>query len=372
MNITHLISSLNTGYGGPVIALEGLCRGLQQSAQIETRVIDSGNKYGGESLAGQLADLGVSAHSGSLPLKQRIAIVKDSDLIHVHGVWDPAFHDLITLCRQTNTPYIIRPCGMLDPWSLKQKRFKKWGYRTLRVNRHLRDAVAIHFTTNAEADLANAFCRPEQRLIEPNGVFLDDFTTQRSMQLKQQWGIPENASLAIFLGRIHPKKGIEFLVRALRLQPELNLHLVVAGSGDEAYVRQISRLAGEDSRIHVVGMLHGDDKTAALATGDFFVLTSYQENFGNAVVEALASGTPVLISPGVNLVDVIQERRVGEVVVLEDQAIADTLQRWTQQPQLVADYASRCRSTAGELFDWNEIGKRWIGHYQRLITAASQ
>ncbi|SMP62092.1 Glycosyltransferase involved in cell wall bisynthesis [Neorhodopirellula lusitana] len=368
MKITHLISSLDAGYGGPVVALEGLCRGLQQAADISLEVVSSGAVYGGESVAGRLAEIDINVSESPLDFQSQVQVVQASDLVHVHGVWDPAFHDVITLCRRTNTPYIVRPCGMLDPWSLKQKRFKKWIYRTIRLNAHLRDAAAIHFTTQAEFELANSFCRPGQAIIEPNGVFLDDFTTAPSDELRQGWGIPKDATLALFLGRIHPKKGIEFLIRAFQRRPELNLHLVVAGNGEAEYVRKVASMAADDPRIHFVGMLEGKIKKQSLATADFFVLTSYQENFGNAVVEALASGTPVLISPGVNLVDVVQQRQIGEVVELNEEAIASTLVRWVNSPEMVADYAVRCRTTAGELFDWAAIGKRWVDHYEKLIS----
>ncbi len=350
-----------------MVALDGICRGSHAHG-VELQVVESGQLYGGGSIAARLSERNVHIQPSRCPACHLNALLYDTDIVHIHGVWDRSFHRVISTCHNLKIPYIIRPCGMLDPWSLKQKRFKKWIYRLVRLDRHLDRAAAIHFTTDEEAHLASSFCRTEQCLVEPNGVFLDDFTTDGSAKLRQQWGVPENARIAIFLGRIHPKKGIEFLVRALRLQPELDLHLIVAGSGDPAYVRQIERMAANDPRIHMVGMLQGSTKSSALATADFFALTSYQENFGNAVVEALASGTPVLISPGVNLAEVIQDRKVGEVVDLDDHAIAATLQRWTQQPHLIEDFASRCRSTAGELFDWDSIGERWIGHYQRLIS----
>ncbi|MEP0059024.1 glycosyltransferase [Rhodopirellula bahusiensis] len=196
---------------------------------------------------------------------------------------------------------------------------------------------------------------------------MSDFDAQPSSSLRQDWRLPSNKSVALFLGRLHPKKGIEFLLRALKQMPDLGIHLIIAGDGEVEYVSYLKALSVNDPRVQFVGMLDGEVRRAALATADFFVLTSYQENFGNAVVEALASNTPVIITPGVNLANVISQHQVGEVVSLDDASIQGVLRRWTQNPQLVADCSVRCRTAAGELFDWAEIGKRWVEHYRRLI-----
>jgi glycosyltransferase involved in cell wall biosynthesis len=325
-----------------------------------------GANYGGEDLASTFCSQGFRPKSGPFSRDQVKQLVEASTLVHIHGIWDPNFHPFILQCRKSSCPYIIRTCGMLDPWSLSQKRVKKWLYRKFRLDAHLRNAAAIHFTTEAEAELAAKFCRSEQKIVEPNGVFIEEFPIESPVEFWNQFGIPQGSTVAIFLGRIHPKKGIDFLVRALKLNSRLELHLVIAGPNEENHQASLEKLAEGDPRIHFVGMLHGDRKKIALAAANFFVLTSFQENFGNAVVESLACGTPVMISPRVNLADVVADQKIGELVALNDEAIAKALWRWTSSPDLVSEYASRTRKVAEELYDWRQIAARWIGHYRRL------
>jgi glycosyltransferase involved in cell wall biosynthesis len=260
---------------------------------------------------------------------------------------------------------------MLDPWSLSQKRVKKMIWLRLRLCKQLRRAAAIHFTTLREAELAAGFYQESQKLVEPNGIFPNEYHTSPTRTIWDEFEIPRGARIALFLGRLHPKKGISFVINAVKHLNRPDLTFVIAGPDEGGYRSELEALAGSfasSRRVVFTGMLTGDVKKAALASADFSVLMSHQENFGNTIVESIASGTPVLISPHVNLADMVKQCLVGEVVPLDSQLIASVVARWLDHPEVLEGYAARARSVAVTEFDWHAISRRWIEHYRRLAT----
>jgi glycosyltransferase involved in cell wall biosynthesis len=146
--------------------------------------------------------------------------------------------------------------------------------------------------------------------------------------------------------------------------------LVIAGPDEGGYratVEALGRRHGLGDRIVFTGMLQGLDRIAALADADLFVLPSYQENFGNSVVEALAAGTPVLISDQVNIHGQITAAEVGGVVPAEAGPLARELARWLDDPELRSRAAARAPAFVRERYDWRSIAGRWVGHYRRLV-----
>jgi glycosyltransferase involved in cell wall biosynthesis len=233
------------------------------------------------------------------------------DGVVIHGLWQ--FHSFGTYSViRRRVPYVVFPHGMLDPYfkrAFPWKHLKKQVYWLAREYRVLRDARAVCFTTPIERDTATQTMWPQRwspvvvsfGTSAPTG----DPATQREIFLAQYPALRQRRFF-LFLSRIHSKKGCDLLLEALgRLAPaHPDLDLVIAGP-DEGGLRpqletQAKRL-GIGSRIYWTGMLEGDSKWGAFHAADAFVLPSHQENFGVAVVEALACGLPVLISDKVNI-----------------------------------------------------------------------
>ena len=229
----------------------------------------------------------------------------------IHGLWQWHSYGSYALLRD-RTPYVIFPHGMLDPYfkrAFPLKHFKKQVYWLAREYRVLRDARAVCFTTPIEREAAVRTLWPQRwhsavvslGTSEPAG----DRATQREAFLNR---FPElrRRRFFLFLSRIHSKKGCDLLLEAFaRVAPaHPDLDLVIAGP-DEGGLRpqlesQAQRL-GLETRVHWTGMLEGDLKWGAFHAAEAFVLPSHQENFGIAVVEALACEVPVLISDKVNI-----------------------------------------------------------------------
>jgi glycosyltransferase involved in cell wall biosynthesis len=232
------------------------------------------------------------------------------DGVVIHGLWQ--WHSYGSYCMvRGRVPYVVFPHGMLDPYfkrAFPVKHFKKQVYWLAREYRVLRDAKAVCFTTPIERDAATGTMWPRRwnpavvsfGTSEPTG----DRATQREMFLTRYPALREHRFF-LFLSRIHAKKGCDLLLEAFgRVAADRDVDLVIAGPDEEGLRPQLEAQAkrlGIERRVHWTGMLEGDLKWGALHTAEAFVLPSHQENFGVAVVEAMACGVPVLISDKVNI-----------------------------------------------------------------------
>jgi glycosyltransferase involved in cell wall biosynthesis len=282
----------------------------------------------------------------------------DFDAVIVHGMWQyPGFGTWRAL-RGTSTPYHVFCHGMNDPWFKRTyplKHAKKWLYWPWAEYRVLRDARSVLFTTDEERRLARQSF-PLYRAAEgvvPLGVAEPP---PPSPTLAAAWRAAAPAvadrPFFLFLGRVHVKKGLEELLRAYAAT-SLGPDLVIAGPcAEPAYQAQLvtlTRSLSLEARVHWVPMLTGDAKWGALHAAEAFVLTSHQENFGIAVVEALACGRPVLISESVNLARELAA--AGAALVAPDTVAGatDLLRRWQDttpaERSRMADAARRCHAT---------------------------
>jgi glycosyltransferase involved in cell wall biosynthesis len=247
------------------------------------------------------------------------------DGVVIHGLWQ--FHGYGTYRMvRGRLPYVVFPHGMLDPYfkqAFPLKHFKKQVYWLARERRMLRDARAVCFTTAIERDASAKTFWPggwksvvvSLGISEPEG----EPAAQREAFLTRFPGL-RGRRFFLFLSRIHRKKGCDLLLEAFA-RVDADWDLVMAGPDEEglqpALEAQAARL-GIAGRVHWTGMLEGDVKWGALRAAEAFVLPSHQENFGIAVVEAMACGVPVIISDKVNIWPEIAQDRAG--IVKDDSA----------------------------------------------------
>jgi glycosyltransferase involved in cell wall biosynthesis len=342
MKILRSIHSLDPAIGGPLESVRQSSRVLaRRGHEVEVVSLDASD-------APWLRDFPATVHAlgpglGSYGYSPRLVPWLKTrqahyDAVVVHGIWQYNSFGVWRALHKTATPYFVFPHGMLDPWfnrTYPLKHLKKLLYWPWAEYRVLRDAKAVLFTSEEERRLAResfalyrchevvvnyGTAAPETDLPAAREEFLDAFPALR------------DKNLLLFLGRIHEKKGCAELIRAFAALDNSSLHLVMAGPcADEAYLQRLKCLTtelGANERITFSGMLTGNLKWGALAAAEAFVLPSHQENFGIAVVEALACGTPVLISNQVNIWREIVEDGCG---FAENDDVTGTrrlLERW--------------------------------------------
>lgn len=307
-------------------------------------------------------------HPGLAPAMR--SAVAAADVVHIHGLWESVQYEASREAEIQGKPYILRPCGMLDPWSLSQGRIKKRLYRAWRLDRMIRRAALMHYTSAEEQRLAEATTGRRPAIVVPNGIELAEFQAAgrtgafRAAHLQGFAG-----RIILFLGRIHHKKGLDLLIPAFARARLDNTLLVIIGPGEEEQLRELRALSAShriDGQVRVLPMLRGAERVAALADADVFALTSRQENFGIAVVEALAAGLPVIVSDQVNIADQISAAGVGVSVPLEVDAIAAALRAVVGAEAPAGFSAERARAFVAAHYDWEAIAARWSTVYTDL------
>jgi len=240
-------------------------------------------------------------------------LLEGADVLHLHAVWHAANSQLGSLADTLGTPYVVSVHGMLDDWCMSQRGLKKRAFLAAFARGTLERARFVHCT--AEGELRQARKRfPRGRGIVIPLVF--DLTPYRSLPgpalATDRFGPNGTGDLApgeptvLFLSRVHYKKGVDVLIRAVAdlAHAGRSLRCIVAGTGDNAYLERMRALAaslGVADRVRFVGMVTGDLKLSLYQLADVFALPTSQENFGFVLPESLACGTPVVTTEGVDI-----------------------------------------------------------------------
>jgi glycosyltransferase involved in cell wall biosynthesis len=333
MRILHVIQSVDPASGGPAEGLRQLSQ-IYQTAGHESHVatFDAPDAVGNYRFPAQVFALGPGrgiygyAPKAASWLERSITAY---DVVFINTIWQYSALATYHALKSTSIGYGVFVHGMLDPYfkrSFPLKHLKKSIYWHMLLQPVLHNADAVLFTCEEERILAKqSFARYRVRERVLNfGIFGPDLDlADAAKEFLQTWPSLQGKRLAISLGRLHPKKGIDILIEAyaagIAKYPEW--HLVIAGpdeAGEKARLQALAARLKVADRITWTGMLNGSLKWGALAAADMLVMPSHQENFGIVVAEALACKLPVIISDKVNIWREIAERRAG--LVCEDTA----------------------------------------------------
>ena len=369
MKILQLLPTLDPRAGGVAAAVLALSRGMaQRGHKIDIVVLDDPASPWLANVDLPLHALGVGAGVYRYS-KKLLPWLRENggnyDRVIVNGTWQyPGFATWRRFAG-SKIPYYVFPHGMLDPWFKRTyplKHLKKWLYWPWAEYRILRDASAVIFTSEQERDEARESfwlyrCRervsslgveaPQPITDSVRAMFVDNFPALRGQRI------------ILFLGRLHPKKGCDLAIESLAsARGAKDFSLVLAGPDQVGWRRELESLAerrGVAARVFFPGMLEGDLKRSALTNAEVFILPSHQENFGIAVVEALAEGLPVLISNRINIWREIEKDGAGYASDDDVNGTRELLQRWAETPpEQRASARANARRCFAERF---EIGR---------------
>ncbi len=287
---------------------------------------------------------------------------REFDIVHVHSVFSHPSLAAGRAADRAGVPYVVRPLGQLDEWSLSQHGWRKKVFLALGGRNLVGRAAALHWTDESERRRAPQFAAERPSFVAPLGV------DERLFEEREEG---ERARVILFLSRLHPKKNVEALIDAFgSLGGEADgWRLVVAGDGKEEYVVSLrSRAAATGRPVEFVGWLTGEQKSRALSTASLLVLPSKQENFGVVVAEAMATGTPVVVSEAVALSGDVLRAGAGWVAPQDSSGLARVLSEAISSPSERARRGVAGRTLAERRYRWRAVARELAARYEALAA----
>jgi glycosyltransferase involved in cell wall biosynthesis len=390
VRVLHAISGIDPRLGGPAVALAGMSV-AQKRQGMEVTIAYSWVDMPAEQAAATLRDEGVavsaigpcrdpmSRHSGMVQFLR--PMIEAADVVHIHGIWEQVQWKAAHLARKANVPYVFTPHGMLDPWNMSRRPLRKRLYLMAGMRRRLNGAAAIHVMTEIERGyVARLRLRP-RLVVEPLGL---DWRECESLPeegaFRAAYPALERRPLVLFLGRIDQGKGLELLVpafaqllRSRSQQTKPAPMLVIAGPdhGYRPHVEAEIQQLGLKQHVLFCGMLNNQKRIAALRDAYLLCLPSWHENFGLAAAEALACGTPVIVSDQVNIHPQIRQAGMGAVVRLDVDELAHELGRWLEDDDLRRRAGAAGRDYARQNWDWQTLAGHWRQWYGGISPAGN-
>jgi glycosyltransferase involved in cell wall biosynthesis len=375
ISVFHTIADIRPQSGGTSRVVVDLADALGKQASIKPALVtqslvgDPALPSLNPSVQRVIADaFSTNALRFGLPFRGALEkAIKDlgSSLIHSHGLWMPVNHWAARLARKHGIALIIQPHGMLEPWALNHKAWKKRIAMALFQHGDLMSAKALIATSLAEFDNIRKLGFRQPIAVIPNGVDLDVLTSTDSVPAPHS---AENRTV-LFLSRVHPKKGLENLLRAwARLNPS-GWRLRIAGPDEGGHLQKIMQLAvelGIRNAVEYVGSVDGEHKSAIYRGADLFVLPTFSENFGVVVAEALAHGLPVITTHGAPWAD-LEIHGCGWWI---DIGVAP-LERSLREAMSLSDDERRMMGARGReyvrRYDWDTIARQTAEVYRWVL-----
>lgn len=383
--VLHVIASISPRRGGPSTAIWNTLRSLQQRGFAVDLVTtdDDGPDSRLKVPLGEFIEYQgfrvcffsrqTSFYAASWPmLRWLVSQVRHYDLVHTHALFTFAPLAAASVARAYGVPYILRPAGMIERWSRSNRRriLKRLSIALLE-GPLLRAAAAVHLTSRSELDQA-ADLKPGNATLIPLGLPASD-------DPREDRGVPEalldlkQRRTILFLSRIDPKKGLEGLLHALALlvREQPTATLVIAGDGGTAYVATLKRLCeqlGIIAHVHWIGFVQGELKQALLRHSEFFLLPSWSENFGVAVVEAMAAGLPVIVTSAVGVSDLVRDYSAGIVADNTPDALHDAMTELLSSHQLRQKMGAAGVKAVAENLTLDVYGQRLDALYRSLLS----
>lgn len=304
INTLHVVASLTPASGGPSRTVTQLTDALVQHAGIGVTLLSQSlpDEPIVESKCNQVKRRIISNPSTlmlktGIPLRQELMHLtkKNISLVHSHGIWLPVNHWATRVAIKMMVPLVIQPRGMLEPWALNHKAWKKRLAMLSFQNRDFGVARIIIATSYAEYRNLRSFGLKQPVAIIPNGIMLDPLQRRKCKKTSQ------NVRTALFLSRIHPKKGLLNLLEAWAEIAPSDWRLKIAGPDEDGHLLKVMAKAKQlniTSSIDLVGEVDGESKSVTYESADLFVLPTYSENFGVVIAEAMSHCLPVITTKG--------------------------------------------------------------------------
>jgi poly(glycerol-phosphate) alpha-glucosyltransferase len=383
VHVANTVFTLSDYWGGPPNSVRGLSEAVaQRGVQVSYfTTVSPGERANVDGV--QEAFLGTTGFPASWYYSKRFRVhleknITRIDLLHIHEVWGYPQYISAKVALQRDVPFIVCPRGSLEPWRVRStpgKYAKKWVYMRSVGRDLLRRPACFHALAPAEAKGIRRAGYRGPIVVIPNGVDVDRFNQlPHPDDADREWGALKGRRVALFLSRLSAEKGLDLLIPAWAdICGEASygdVMLVLTGPDDRGYGRVVDRLIeqhGVGKHVLRTGPAYDLDKDRLISRADAFVLPSYSEGFSVAVLENMAAGKPVLITPGCNFPQVA-ERGAGLCVVPDRAAIREGLRRLLDMsPPERQEMGQLGRNLVRDSYSWSAVAEKMIAVYSAVI-----
>lgn len=388
MRVLHVIPSLSPSSGGPSFALPAMARAL---APHEVSIVAAATDDDGPGR--RMVDIqhgveflrdGWSAwyfpkqtefYKVSLPLRSWLRDhVREFDVVHIHALFSFASLAAGRAAAAAGVPFVVRPLGVLNRWGMENRRrwVKALSFRFFEMPL-LKRASAMHYTSRMEMEEASRFGLKSLQRVIPIGIDAAPFSALPSPAAFAQRH-PETAGTRniLFLSRLDVKKGLDLLIAAFALlhRRENTLRLIICGDGDPALVARLKQQAadaGVSERIIWAGQVSGDQRFGAFASAQLFVLASHSENFGIALLEAMAAGLPCVSTDQVALAADAARHGAVKISAREPGALAEAIRRLLESEPERRALGESAQKLVREMYSLEAMGCSLYEMYREVI-----
>lgn len=287
------------------------------------------------------------------------------DIVHDNGLWLPHNHKISILATKLRVPRVVSVRGMLEPWAIRHKRIKKAAAWQLYQRQDLERASFLHSTAESESKAIRAQGLKAPIVTIANGTVLPDESL-----MKHQPRMPGETRKALFLSRVHPKKGLPMLIQAWATLRPVGWRLDIAGPDEGGHQAQIKRLIDDHNLsefVSLLGPLEGHAKENAYREADIFVLPTHSENFGLVIAEALSYGIPVLTTRGAPWAELAATRCGWWVEPTVDGVISGLNDATVATPETLIEMGRRGRKLVTKNYSWEHIAQSFLDAYDKIL-----
>lgn len=384
MKILSFITSISLRDGGPSRSVPMLAKGLSEIGVDITLMTFMEVDMNTHAVDDTSVKLKIFEQGTPISNIETYILFEKFDLIQMQSMWEKNYHQMARIARKHNIPYIITPRGMLEPWSLSQKMWKKKLALALYQMKDLKRASCIFTTAEMEAQHVRELGVKVPVSVIPNGIETDGYPCRTSIDgVKKQ---------ILFLSRVHVKKGLELLINAFnKLHNEFpEWTVAIVGNGEPDYIESLNHKVaslGLQDCVKILDSVFGEAKVKLYQESSLFCLPSYSENFGMVIAEAMSCGVPAIttngtpwqllngncITMGASLDMLGEDKRTGWCIDLSVENLEKTLREaMTMNPATLYDMGQRGSKMVNENFNYRSVAQKTKRLYEWIVNGGNK